>query len=100
MTELKCAIDVCMLVIGMELKTRNCCSVCSMNYGQFALLYFVCVRRVRVVVMIGRWSERSVCTVRHVVFCSSVGEQKYVWGGCVVVCLVWDVSVLLCVVKD
>ena len=38
MTELNCAIDVSMLVIGMELKTRNFCSVCSMNDGQFALL--------------------------------------------------------------
>ena len=36
--ELKCAIDVSMLVIGMELKTRNCCSVCSMSDVQFALL--------------------------------------------------------------
>ena len=34
------------------------------------------VRRVRVVIMIGRWSEGSVCTVRHMVFCSNVGEQK------------------------
>ena len=34
------------------------------------------VRHVRVVIMIGRWSEGSVCAVRHVVFCSSVGEQK------------------------
>ena len=38
MTGLKCAIDVSMLVIEMELKTRNCCSVSSMNDGQFALL--------------------------------------------------------------
>ena len=38
MTELKCATDVSMLVIGMELKMRNCYSVCSMNDGQFALL--------------------------------------------------------------
>ena len=37
-TELNFAIDVSMLVIGMELKTRSCCSVCSMNDGQFALL--------------------------------------------------------------
>ena len=37
MTELNCAIDVSMLVIVMELKTRNCCSVCSANDGQFAL---------------------------------------------------------------
>ena len=87
MTELNCAIDVSILVIGMELKMRNCCSVCSMNDGQFALLQFVCVircgvgvRRVRVVIMIGRWSEGSVCTVRHVVFCSSVGEQKVMSG--------------------
>ena len=34
-----------------------------------------------VVIMIGRWSEGSVWTVRHVVFCSTVGEQSYVWGG-------------------
>ena len=34
------------------------------------------VRRVHVVIMIGRWSEGSVWTVRHVVFCSTVGEQK------------------------
>ena len=67
MTELNCAIDVSMLVIGMELKTRNWCSVCSMNDGQFVRLYFVCVircdvgvRHVRVVIMIGRWSEGSV----------------------------------------
>ena len=40
MTELKCAVGVSMLVIGMELKTRNCC-VCSMNDGQFSLLQFV-----------------------------------------------------------
>ena len=38
MTELNYAIDVSMLVIGMELKKRNCCYVCSMNDGQFALL--------------------------------------------------------------
>ena len=38
------------------------------------------VRRVRVVIMIGRWSEGSVCTVRHVVFCSSVREQKVMSG--------------------
>ena len=38
MTELNCAIDVSMLVIGMELKMRNCCSVFSMNDGQFAFL--------------------------------------------------------------
>ena len=37
------------------------------------------VRRVHVV-MIGRWSEVSVRTVRHVVFCSSVGEQKVMSG--------------------
>ena len=34
----------------------------------------------RVVVMIERWSEGSVCAVRHVVFCSSVGEQKVMSG--------------------
>ena len=57
------------------------------------------VRRVHVVIMSGRWSERSVCTVRHVVFCSSVGEQKVMSGeDSVVVCLAWDVSVLFCVV--
>ena len=38
------------------------------------------VIRVRVVIMIGRWAEGSVCTVRHVVFCSSVGEQKVMSG--------------------
>ena len=38
------------------------------------------VRRVCVVIMIGRWSEESVCTVRHVVFCYSVGEQKVMSG--------------------
>ena len=38
MMELKCAIVVSRLVIRMELKVRNCCSVCSMNDGQFALL--------------------------------------------------------------
>ena len=87
MTELKCAGVVSMLVIGMELKTRTCCSVCSMNDGQCALLLFVCVircgagvRRVHVVIMIGRWSEGSVCTVCRVVFCSSVGEQKVMSG--------------------
>ena len=60
MTELKWAIDVSMLAIGMEMKTRNC-PVCSMNDGQFAFLQFVCVircgvgvKRVRVVIMIGR----------------------------------------------
>ena len=37
MTELNCASVMSMLVIGMELKMRNCCSVCSMNDGQFAL---------------------------------------------------------------
>ena len=54
----------------------------------------VCVRCV--VIMIGRWSEGSVCMVRHVVFCSSVGEQKVMSGEDV--CLVWDASVLFCVV--
>ena len=83
MIEVNCAIDESMLVIGMELKTRNCCSVCSMNDGQFALLQFVCVtqcgvggKRERVVIMIRRWSEGSVRTVRHVLFCSSVGEKR------------------------
>ena len=38
------------------------------------------VRRVRVVIMIRRWSEESVCTVRHVVLRSSVGEQKVMSG--------------------
>ena len=33
MMELKCAIVVSVLIIGMELKARNCCSVCSMNDG-------------------------------------------------------------------
>ena len=54
------------------------------------------VRHVRIVIMIGRWSEGSVCTVRHVVFCSSDGEQKVMSGEDV--CLVWNVSVLFCVV--
>ena len=40
----------------------------------------VCVRRVRVVIMIGRWSEGSVCTVRDVVFYSSVRKQKIMSG--------------------
>ena len=43
MTKLKCAIVVSMLVFGMELKASNCCSVCSMNDGQFALLQFTCL---------------------------------------------------------
>ena len=38
MTELDFAIDVSMLVIGMELTTGNCRSICSMNDGRFALL--------------------------------------------------------------
>ena len=42
MMELQCAIEVSMFVIGMKLKTRNCCSVCSMNDGQFAVLQFMC----------------------------------------------------------
>ena len=37
-------------------------------------------RCVRVVIMIGRLAEGSVCTVRHVVFSSSVGEQKVISG--------------------
>ena len=37
-TELKCAIVVSMLVIGLELKARKFCSVCSINDGQIALL--------------------------------------------------------------
>ena len=96
-----------MLVIGMELKVRNCGSVCSMNVGQFAIWSFnfircgVGVRHVGVVLMIGRWSEGSVCTVHHVVFCSNVGEQKSCLGrmcgsvhgvGCeciVLCCLGW-----------
>ena len=40
----------------------------------------VSIQRVRVVIMIGRWSEGSMCTVCHVVFCSSVGEQKVTSG--------------------
>ena len=36
------------------------------------------VRDVRVVIMIGRWSDGSVWTVRHVIFCSNVGEQKVI----------------------
>ena len=39
------------------------------------------VRHVLVVIMIVRWSAGSVCTVRHVVFCSSVREQKVMSGG-------------------
>ena len=75
-----------MLVIEMEWKTRNCCPVCSMNDSQFALLQFVYVIRCGVgvrhvrVIMIRRRSEESVCTVCHVVFCSSVGEQKVMSG--------------------
>ena len=42
--------------------------------------YCVGVRHVRVVSMIGRWSEGSVCTVCHVVFYSSVGEQNVMSG--------------------
>ena len=38
------------------------------------------VRCVLVIIMIGRWPEGSVCTVRHVVFCSSVGDQKSMSG--------------------
>ena len=38
------------------------------------------VRHVHVVIMIGRWSQGSVCTVHHMVFCSSVGEQKVMSG--------------------
>ena len=38
MMELKCAIVVSMLVIGMKLRIRNCCSVCSVKDGQFARL--------------------------------------------------------------
>ena len=83
MPKLKCAIVVSMLVFGMELKASNCCSVCSMNDGQFALFavyvsYLVWCgyyRSVRVVIMIGRCSEGSLFIVRHVVFCSTVGEQ-------------------------
>ena len=72
----------CGLYVGilMELKARNCCSVCFINDLQFVLLWFdwygVGVRHVHVVFMIGRWSEGSVWTVCHVVFCSNVGEQK------------------------
>ena len=43
MMELKCAIVVFILVIRMDLKANNRCSVCSMNDGQFSLLLFVCV---------------------------------------------------------
>ena len=42
MTELNCAIDVSMLLIAMELKTRNCCFVCSMNNGQFFFVACAC----------------------------------------------------------
>ena len=84
MTKLKLAIDVSMLAIGMELKERNCCSVCSMNDGQFVIFQCVFVIRcgvgVRRVIMIRRWSEGNVCTVRHRVFCFSVGEQKVMSG--------------------
>ena len=69
-----------------------------MNDGQFALLQVVCVNRcgvnmrhVHVVMMIGSWSAGSVSTVRHVVFCSNVGEQKVMSG------VGEDVSVLFCV---
>ena len=87
MTELKCAFVMSILLIGIELQVRNCCFVCSINDGQFALLPFVCViwcgvgvRHVRVVIMIGTWSEGTVWTVHHVVFCSNVGEQKVISG--------------------
>ena len=33
-----------------------------------------------VVILIGKLSEGSVCTVRYVVFCSNVGEQKIMSG--------------------
>ena len=36
MMELKCAIVVTILVIGMELPARNCCYVCFLNDSQFA----------------------------------------------------------------
>ena len=38
------------------------------------------VRHVHIVIMIERWSEGSVCTVHHMVFRSSVGEQKIMSG--------------------
>ena len=44
------------------------------------------VRLVRVVIMIGRWSEGSVCTVRYAVVCSSVGEQNVMYGKDVWLC--------------
>ena len=53
------------------------CNLCVLSGVAWVL--GVGVRRVRVI-MIGRWSEGSVCTVRHVVFCSSVGEQKVMSG--------------------
>ena len=49
------------------------CSLCVICCG-------VGVRHVHVVIMFGRWSEGSVCTVCHVVFCPSVGEQKVMPG--------------------
>ena len=60
------------------------------------------VRRVRVVIIIRRWSELSVYTVRHVVYCSSFGEQKV--DSCVVTyltvdsCIVTYLTVDCCVV--
>ena len=38
------------------------------------------VRSVRVVIMIGRWSEGSVCTVRHVVFCLVLENKRLCLG--------------------
>ena len=47
---------------------------------------WVGVRRARVAIIIGRWSEGSVCSVRHAEFCSSVGEQNVLSGEDVWLC--------------
>ena len=48
------------------------CSLCVLSG---VVWVFVCV-----VIMIGRCSVGSVCTVRHVVFSFNVGEQKVMSG--------------------
>ena len=49
------------------------CSLCVLSGVVWVLGMFVFI-------MIGRWSEGRVCTVRHAVFCFSVGEQKVMSG--------------------
>ena len=57
------------------------------------------VRRVRVVfIMIGRWSEGSVCTVRHVDFVLVLENRRLCLGRMCGSEIVWEVSVLFCVV--